>query len=77
MSAIAANVASPAFGFVVLAAAGISFQVLLHGFRFPGSTRGVVFGKKFHEEQKGNAAYQQLLEEHTKATGDDKLPQGG
>lgn len=77
MSAIAANVASPAFGFVVLAAAGISFQVLLHGFRFPGMTRGKVFGKAFHESNAKSPVYQQLLEEHKKATGEDKLPQGG
>ena len=77
MSGIAANVASPAFGFVILAATGISFQVLLHGFRFPGMTRGKVFGPSFVEAQKGNPAYQQLLEEHKKATGEDKLPQGG
>ena len=77
MSSIAANIASPAFGYVVLAAAGISLQVLIHGFRFPGGTRGAVFGKNFHDEHKSNPAYTQLLEEHKKATGEERLPRGG
>ena len=77
MASIAANVASPAFGFVVLAAAGISLQVLVHGFRFPGNARNTVFGKTFHEENKSKREYTQLLEEHKKATGEDRLPRGG
>jgi hypothetical protein len=75
MANIAANIASPQFGAVVLATLGIGFQVLVHGFRFPGIGRGSVFGKGFHD--KANPAYTNLLEEHKKATGEDKLPTNG
>jgi hypothetical protein len=73
----AASIAAPAFGYVILATSAIALQVVIHGFRFPGAARGAVFGKTFHVSQKGSPAYEALLEAHKKATGEDRLPQGG
>ena len=72
MANIAANIASPQFGAVMLATLGIGLQVIAHGFRFPGMLRGSVFA-----HDKSSPAYTQLLEEHKKATGEDKLPSNG
>ena len=72
MANIAANIASPHFGAVVLATLGIGFQVIVQGFRYPGLLRGSIF---VHD--KASPSYTQLLEEHKKATGEEKLPSNG
>ena len=77
MASIAANIASPAFGLVMLATTGIGFQVILHGFRFPGAARRAAFGASFAEDNKNKKAYKDLLEDHKRATGEDRIPQGG
>jgi hypothetical protein len=59
--------------YAVLAAAAIAAQVVVVGFRYVGAARSKVFGKDFF----GKAKAANLLEEHKKASGSDKLPRGG
>jgi len=57
-------------------AQAIGLQVVLHGFRFVGSARRAAFDPA-EMKKRDPAAYAALLEEHKRATGQDKLAGGG
>jgi len=61
------------FGYVLWTASLMGFQCVLTGGLFVGPARGKAFGAEFQEAAKRAG----LLEEHKKATGEDKLPGNG
>ena len=76
MSGLLHNVASPQFGYVLLTATGIALQCVVHGFRFPGSSRGAVF-KFDREAAPDKKRIDSLVEDHKRATGEAGLPKEG
>ena len=76
MSGLLNNIASPAFGYVLLTATGIALQVVVHGFRFPGSARGSVFALD-RETTPDKKRFDALVEDHKRATGESSLPKEG
>lgn len=65
---MAGTVVPADYGFVILAASALGFQVLYHGARYAGGARRRFFGKTFWEQPEAKA----LLDEEKKITGKDK-----